>query len=320
MKTCFNVNTETASHFSPLEKTGMKEINNEKSSWLSLKPPKDVFFSHTKISLSHCLRVSLSKAWVNKPFQMQPDQLVDKIEDDPHSGLVAELDSLQIKFEEQEFHKDAVTDLATCMSECIAALDEDQKPEMSQKTATVILKKLKVFKDAWGAIDANQMFRDDSTFACRMFYSYNSLLALPAMKNYFQRRPMHRHIKSLCRTLVTMILYRCTAAVRHCTFSTADLREPLDNHEVFVLLLSYASGDFDSDSCFDCSFNTDQIQHYFSCYSNLTIAVPNLIKAGCPPVLMKWLTVANTWDVLWIEEDEVIGEGLAARVRHSRSL
>jgi hypothetical protein len=113
------------------------------------------------------------------------------------------------------------------------------------------------------------------------------------MKTYLKRLDMQVYVKILYEQFAKVILYVITLAASYSKLTIADLKEPLDNQEVLLLMLKFMKADLEPDSASTYSHITYLILFFSWNYSDKTVVVPNLIKIGYPEAALKWLSVSN---------------------------
>jgi hypothetical protein len=218
---------------------------------------------------------------------------VEKSKNNVYSDVLTKLRSLQNKYEKKEYHRSILNDGAKYMAELIVLIEEHKDSTMSRTTYSSIDNGFYEFLKLLFNIKMNELFENDSSAAYETFYLYIHLLNLTGMKNYFKRLDMQNFIKMLYEQFATVTLSLIGLTVAFCKFTVADLKEPLANQELFLLMLNFMKDELDADSSITYSKITELILNFVWNYADKTVVVPNLIKAGYPEAALKWLTITN---------------------------
>ncbi len=177
------------------------------------------------------------------------------------------------------------------MTELIEAIEEHKDNAMDRETAILIECGFQSFINTLINAKMDELFKNDSTSAYEVFYSYIHLLNLSGMKNYLKRLDMHVFIKVLYGQFISSILGVIAFAVAYSKLTVADLKEPLDNQEPLLLMLNFIKDELESESSSTYSTVAESILSFVWNYADKTIIVPNLIKVGYPEAVLKWLSV-----------------------------
>jgi hypothetical protein len=208
-----------------------------------------------------------------------------------YSDILTKLRNLQDKSEQTEYAKNVLIDGAKYMTELIEAIEEHKDNAMDRETAILIECGFQSFINALINAKMDELFKNDSTSAYEVFYSYIHLLNLSGMKNYLKRLDMHVFIKVLYGQFISSILGVTAFAVAYAKLTVADLKEPLDNQEPLLLMLNFIKDELESESSSTYSTVAESILSFVWNYADKTIIVPNLIKVGYPEAVLKWLSV-----------------------------
>ena len=218
---------------------------------------------------------------------------VSNSENNVYSNVLTKLEGLRGKSEEEKQHRDVLIDGGTYLEELIATMEEHKNSTIDRETAILIENGLKAFLEGLGSIKMNELFGNSSVSAYEVFYSYIKLLNQTGMKNYLKRLKMNAFVKVLYGELIAIILQVIGLALTSTQFTMADLKEPLDNQELFQLMLNFVKVDLESDSSSTYSTISELILMCIWNYSDKTVVVPNLVKVGYPEAVIKWLSIAN---------------------------
>jgi len=216
-----------------------------------------------------------------------------ELEGNIYSDVLTKLRSLQDGSEKDEYSRTVLSDGAKSMRELIELIEEHKDNTMSQETAVSIENGFTAFIQVLNNIGMNELFKKDSSIAYEIFYSYINLLNLTGMKTYLKRLDTQVYVKILYDQFATVILYVITLAASYSKLTIADLKEPLDNQELLLLMLKFMKADLESDSVSTYSSVTHSILSFLWSYADKTVVIPNLIKTGYPEAVLKWLSVSN---------------------------
>jgi hypothetical protein len=215
------------------------------------------------------------------------------LEDKVYSDVLTKLRSLQDGSEKGEYSRTVLSDGAKSMRELIELIEKHKDNTMSQETVLSIRNRLKAFIHVLNNIGMDELFKKDSSAAYEIFYSYINLFNLTGMKNYLKRLYMQVYVKILYKQFASVILQVIELASIYYKFTIADIKEPLDNQELLLLMLKFMKADLEPDSASTYSSITHSILSFLWNYSDKTVVVPNLIKTGYPEAVLKWLSVSN---------------------------
>jgi len=218
---------------------------------------------------------------------------MEKSETNVYSDVLTKLQSLQDKSENEEYHRNILNDGAKYIAELIVVIEEHKDNTMSRETALSIENGIQTFLEALGNINMKELFENDSDASYETFYLYINLFNLTGMKNYLKRAQMQNFIKTLYEEFATVILSVVAFGLTYCKLTVADLKEPLDNQELFLLLLNFMKDELEAESTSAASTITELILAFIWNYSDKTVAVPNLIKVGYPEAVLKWITIGD---------------------------
>jgi len=218
---------------------------------------------------------------------------VERLENNIYSDVLTKLQSLQDKSEKEEYSRNILNDGAKYMATLIEVMEEHKDNIMSHETALSIENGIQIFLKALDNINMKELFENDSTAAYETFYLYINLFNLTGMKNYLKRLNIQDFIKMLYEELATVALSVIAFALAYCKLTVADLKEPLDNQELFLLMLNFMKNELETDSSSTCSTITELILAFLWNYADKTVVVPNLIKVGYPEAVLKWITIRD---------------------------
>jgi hypothetical protein len=218
---------------------------------------------------------------------------VEESENNVYSDVLTKLQSLQDKSEKGEHNRNILNDGAKYMAELIVTIEEHKDNTMSRETDLSIENGLQTFLKVLGNIDMKELFEKDSAAAYETFYLYLNLFNLTGVKNYLKRLNMQDFIKVLYEEFATVALSMIAFTLAFCKLTVADLKEPLDNQELFLLMLNFMKDELEADSSSAYSTVTELILAFIWNYSDKTVAVPNLIKVGYPEAVLKWIALRD---------------------------
>jgi hypothetical protein len=207
--------------------------------------------------------------------------------------VLTKLQSLEDKSKQEECRIDVLKDGATYIAELIVAIEDGKNSTMTEKTALSIKHGFTAITTALSNIQINSFFSNDLASAYEMFYTYMHLLNLTGMKNYLKQLDMNTLVRFHYGEFASVILHVIGLAAIYPIFTIADLKEPLDNQEPLQLMLHFVKDDLEADSSSTYSTVKELILTFLWNYSDKTVIVPNLIKAGCPEAILERLTLMN---------------------------
>jgi len=177
-------------------------------------------------------------------------------------------------------------------------LMEKHEKNLTDEDLLVVERGLKLFVRKTHRVDPEDVFITDSTYAKKeIFYMYFNLINLDAIQNYLKNAQMPDNLKILYRICISRILIVISGACIYTDLSSNDLKRPINFIELLSLMLNYAKTDLKSSnltlrpSNIDASITRDIILYVIWNYSDHTIMVPDLIKAGCLETIIDGLTM-----------------------------
>ncbi|CAF1235096.1 unnamed protein product [Didymodactylos carnosus] len=217
--------------------------------------------------------------------------------------------------EKEEFDKTILKDGAGFLVELVRLIEEHKDADVTREQYLSIKSKLELFAGTAEKIGADERFTTDATYAYEIFYLYFNILYRSGFKSYLKRTQLADNLKLIYEKCIIIILDMTCVAVRDAYLTINDLKETLDHHELLLLMLNYINTDLETDLSSTYSEVSCTILRFLWAYSDKTIITPNLIKAGYPEDVIKWLKLTFSYR-FHDEDDTVTGDNNNSSLLH----
>jgi hypothetical protein len=176
-------------------------------------------------------------------------------------------------------------------------LIEKYETNFTEKDLLALGKGLSLLIDVARTLNPDNVCTTDLAYAKEIFYLYFKLLNFTVIQNYLKYTQIPDQLKIPYRFCISRTLHVLRTTCTHTILGLNDLQRPMNFIELLSLMLNYVktylqSLDLNLDpSPTDASITKHFILRFIWDYSDKTIMIPDLIKAGCLEIIIDGLTM-----------------------------